>query len=112
MSRRQDTCIRKECPFWHRYGDKCPNYVQGTWLTPEKHEYTTRDCAPKRSMILQQQIYDFMISTRKDYAETRRAMAEVLQLTARASGGDLVIIEGQVEDAKQIEDLTDGKDTD
>jgi hypothetical protein len=111
MSKRRDTCTGKKCPFWKRYGDQCPNYVEGIWLTPDKHEYETKDCAPKRTMILSQQLYDFMVATRKDYAETRRATVEILKVAAGNTGMEL--IEAEFEDQNLIEDKSDhGKDTD
>ena len=97
MSQRKDTCIGKRCPFWKRYEDTCPNYVQGEWITPDKHEYTTKDCAPKRAMILSQQIYDQLICTRKDYANVRKATVDVLKLSTHYAGVDF--IEGEVLEA-------------
>lgn len=109
MKRRQDTCIKERCPFWKRYGTSCPNYVEGEWVTTENERYSTRDCAPKRSMILNQQIYDALIDTRKDYGQVRKAMVDVMTLAAYNGGVDF--IEGTVEEVKQIEDKTDGQDT-
>jgi hypothetical protein len=104
MSQRKDTCHGKKCPFWKRYGEFCPNYVEGKWETPEGHEYETKDCAPKRAMILSQQLYDQLICTRKDYNEMRNATVKILSLTAQANGIEL-ITEGEVVDApKQIEE--------
>ena len=111
MSQRQDTCTGKVCPFWKKYAEQCPNYVEGMWQTPEGHKYETKDCAPKRTMILAQQLYDFMIATRKDYAETRRASVEVLKIAANSVGVDLM--EAEYVDQQQIEDNPNhGKDTD
>ena len=110
MSQRQDTCKGKPCPFWVRYGDMCPNYVEGQWKTNEGHTYSTKDCAPKRSMILCQQLYDQLIATRKDYAGVRKATVEVLQHVSFHNG--IEFIEGEVEDAKLIEDKSNGQDTD
>jgi hypothetical protein len=69
--------------------------VDGKWKTNEGHEYTTKDCAPKRSMILSQQIYDFMTCARKDYNEMRNVAVKVLQLQAMTSGVEL-IVEGDI----------------
>lgn len=113
MSDRTDTCHGKACPFWKRYGEYCPNFVIGKWRTGKGHEYETKDCAPKRSMILSQQIYDSMIGVRMDYNEVRNASEKVLQLAAQSIGVELLIEDGVVEDTKQIEETTDhGKDTD
>jgi len=108
---RQDTCTERKCPFWHRYKDQCPNYVEGQWKTPKGATYQTKDCAPKRSMILTQQLYDFMIGMRQDYADVRKATEAVLQIAACNTGVDLMVIDGEVEDQKQIEEKDHGKDT-
>jgi len=79
MAKRKDTCIGQRCPFWRRYQDTCPNFVKGDWKTVEGHEYETKDCAPKRSMILCQQIYDHMLDVRRDYGHVREANRKVLE---------------------------------
>jgi len=101
---RQDTCKKKKCPFWHRYNEGCPNYVEGQWKTPEGDIYPTSDCAPKRSMILTQQLYNFMIGMRLDYADVRKATEKVLEIAAGNAGVDLVVLEGELEDTKLIEE--------
>jgi hypothetical protein len=105
MSDRRDTCIGKDCPFWVRYNNKCPNYVEGSWETVDGHKYNTQDCAPKRSMILCQQIYDHMLDVRKDYGHVRnsneRAIKLLLEMTRGPMGIGSVI---DVEDAKLIEE--------
>ena len=85
MSQRQDTCI-KTCPFWKKYKKNCPNFVEGRWVTHEGHTYETADCAPKRSMILCQQVYDHMLDVRKDYNEVRNISYNVLQATVGLAG--------------------------
>ena len=85
MSQRINTCDPK-CPFWKKYKKHCPNFIEGRWVTKEGHIYETEDCAPKRSMILCQQIYDQMIDTRKDYNEVRNISYNVLQATVGLAG--------------------------
>jgi len=62
-------------------------------------------------MILTQQLYDFMIGMRQDYADVRKATEAVLQIAACNTGVDLMVIDGEVEDQKQIEEKDHGKDT-
>jgi hypothetical protein len=94
MSRRESTCKTK-CPFWTRYGENCPNYVEGTWESQDGEKYTTKDCAPKRSMILVQQMYDHIIGVRRDYNQFRNASTEVLKPAAQSVGVEL-IVEGDI----------------
>ena len=96
MGRRENTC-RKDCPFWKRYGQLCPNYVDGEWKTNDGEKYRTEDCAPKRSMILTQQMYDHIIGVRRDYNQFRNASVEVLKLAAHTVGVE-VITEGEIVD--------------
>jgi len=110
MAKRQDTCTKEKCPFWIRYKDQCPNYVEGLWKTNEGDTYATADCAPKRTMILTQQLYDFMFGMRIDYANVRKSNVQVLKQLGALEG--LEFIEGKVEEPKLIEEKTDGKDTD
>jgi hypothetical protein len=106
MSRRENTC-NKRCPFWTRYGRHCPNYVEGEWKSREGEKYPVKDCAPKRSMILTQQMYEHIIGVRRDYNQFRNASTEVLKLAAQTVGVEL-IVEGEIEAPKQItEETTD-----
>jgi hypothetical protein len=93
-----------------RYKDTCPNYVEGEWETPDGHTYRTKDCAPKRSMILSQQIYDLMLDTRRDYGKVRTATVQIMRLAAMNTGVEF-IEEGEIVEQKLIEDQTNGKDT-
>jgi len=100
MAQRTDTCNEK-CPFWKKYKKNCPNYVEGQWRTKEGHTYTTMDCAPKRSMILCQQIYDHMIDVRKDYNQVRNAAHGLMRTVAMQN--NFLIEEEEVQEAKLIE---------
>ena len=106
MSQRKDTCHGKACPFWKRYGEYCPNFVEGDWVTVKGHKYSTKDCAPKRAMILSQQIYDHMTCARKDYNEMRNAAVQIFHLASRTNGIEL--IEGEVVDAEDTKLLPEG----
>lgn len=79
MSQRSDTCHGKECPFWKRYQEHCPHFVTGQWVTNDGHKYDTKDCAPKRSMILAQQIYDFILGARQDLNSMRNMNIKLLE---------------------------------
>ena len=103
MANRTDTCNVK-CPFWKKYKDHCPNHVKGMWRTVEGHVYETKDCAPKRSMILCQQIYDHMIDVRQDYNQVRNAASNLMMLVGKQNNIDIMIEHEDVEEAKLIEE--------
>jgi hypothetical protein len=88
----------------------CPNYVEGTWESAEGEKYATFDCAPKRTMILTQQMYDHVIGTRRDYNQMRNATVEILKMAGNSVGVEF-IEDGEVVDQNLIEDQTNGKDT-
>jgi hypothetical protein len=103
---RRDTCKGKPCPFWKKYKDNCPNYIEGQWRSAEGHVYATKDCAPRRSMILVQQIYDHMLDVRKDYGHVRNSNIEVVKAIGRAmqhSTNPLMVLEAE-ETKPQIKD--------
>ena len=102
MSQRQNTC-NKGCPFWKKYKENCPNFVAGQWKTHEGHVYSTKDCAPKRSMILCQQVYDHMLDVRKDYNQVRNATGQLIQLVGTQNNIDVLLGGDTVEEAKLIE---------
>jgi hypothetical protein len=63
-------------------------------------------------MILQQQIYDLLLGTRRDFNKMSNASIKVLQLAAQQVGSELMVVDGDYEEQKQIEENTDnGKDT-
>lgn len=101
--KRSDTCNEK-CPFWKKYKKNCPNFVEGEWRTHEGHTYKTFDCAPKRSMILCQQVYDHMLNVRMDYNTVRNTTEKMLQLVGKQNNIDVLIGSEDVEDAKLIEE--------
>jgi hypothetical protein len=101
MSQRQNTCNEK-CPFWKKYKKDCPNFVEGRWRTKEGHEYDTFDCAPKRSMILCQQVYDHMLDVRKDYGTVRNETYKLMKLVGQQNNIDVLLVD-DIEEAKLIE---------
>jgi hypothetical protein len=103
MSQRSDTCNVK-CPFFKKYKEYCPNFVKGQWRTVEGHVYETRDCAPKRSMILCQQIYDHMIDVRQDYNQVRNSTFNLMRLVGQQNNIDVLIGHEEVQEAKLIEE--------
>lgn len=79
-TRRQDTCPGTPCPFWKRYAEFCPFFVSGVWASHDDGErYETKDCSPKRTMILSQQIYDRMEGVQKSHDNVREANHMVLK---------------------------------
>jgi hypothetical protein len=109
MSRREDTCHGKKCPFWTRYGENCPHYMDIPWEADDGGKYYTKDCAPKRGLLLQLETYNLTLGTRRDTNKTRNVTEKFIQAIVCHSGG---VIEGEVVDQQQIEETTDGKDTD
>ena len=103
MNRRENTCPGKKCPNYKRYGEYCPHLVMCDWESAEGDKYTTTDCAPKRSVKLQQQIYSLILGTRKDTNKTRNVTQKFLEMLVCSPGP---VIDGEVvgDGLKQIEE--------
>lgn len=55
-----DTCKKKKCKLWKKYGEGCPDYIETQWESEENGMRTTKtiaDCAPKRNTLLLMKIW-------------------------------------------------------
>lgn len=54
----ESTC-KMSCPFWKKYQHNCPHYIETTWMPHDESQSpkVIRDCAPKRSLILQLELH-------------------------------------------------------
>jgi len=76
----QDTC-KKECHFWKKYGDKCPNYIRSGWRSSEsQEEITVHDCAPIRTLLMIQELYNKFIGVQQASEETRNVLIDLGRL--------------------------------
>jgi len=96
MPEQKDTCEKEKCPFWKLIaseGKPCPMYVSVTF-TPNKggQPYNVQDCAPIRTILMIQDLYNRMIGIQQSQEKLRneavwvQVVAEVL---GKNSGVDL-----------------------
>lgn len=77
----EDTC-QKECVFYEKYMNRekntiCPFAVQTTWLNEKDGQpKVVQDCAPKRSVIMQTEMFNRLLGLQIDYEEQRNKSAE------------------------------------
>ena len=99
----ENTCNHKECKFYKflkfKELSQCLNYIE-TWWTQEKGEpKLIKDCSPKRTMIMVQELYNQQIRLQQAQEEQRNATTKVvgifnkLALASTIRKGDIHEIE-------------------
>jgi hypothetical protein len=74
----EDTCKKSDCHLWKKYREKCPNYVRSGWRSVESNqEKTIHDCAPIRTMLMLQELYNRLIGVEKVGEQTRNALVQI-----------------------------------
>jgi len=88
----ENTC-NKDCHLWKKYKEKCPNYIRSGWKPENSTEIKyIEDCAPKRTMLMIQELYNRLIGVEKAQEEMRNEAAwvqVVAEVMGRNSGIDL-----------------------
>jgi hypothetical protein len=85
-----DTCNYEKCGFAKkckfRTADECPNYVVSVFTNSKSGESRqVSDCAPKRNLILTQNIYNRLEGIQQASEQTRNAVAPVAELIGNAA---------------------------
>ena len=74
----EDTCLKDKC-FWWNLGDgPCPNYVEGWWAPTEGPPKLICDCAPKRILLLLQEVYNRVLGVQQSNEQQRNVTAQAL----------------------------------
>jgi len=74
----KDTCY-EDCKFWKKYKDKCPNFILTTWTSDDNIPSTFKDCAPKRSVIMQMDMMQMIRGLQVDVEQDRNMQHRVVQ---------------------------------
>ena len=62
----EDTCIREKCPLWKKFKGRCPNFIETGWKEHDKAQpIMVADCAPKRTLLMMQTLYNRFIGVQK-----------------------------------------------
>ncbi len=97
----ENTC-NTGCKLWKKYKESCPNYMETFWKKDEKAEsILIKDCAPKRTFLMIQELYSRLIGVQQAEEEQRDASNKVMgvvqtittQLAARMIAQDPNVIE-------------------
>lgn len=66
------TCVKNDCPLWKKHKEKCPNFIMTGWQSANGGQTkTVEDCAPKRTMLMVQELYNRLIAVEKVVEEQR-----------------------------------------
>ena len=106
----QDTCTTK-CKFWKKYKENCPFFMETLWAPHEgsSQPKTVKDCAPKRSLILQMETFAMIQGLHTASNQERNLQHNVLTaLSIMAPDNPLLKAFEKIEDAPVVE-LIEGK---
>lgn len=82
-----DNTCSKECPLWKKYKDKCPNYIQTTWTNEKGEVKLIEDCAPKRTMLMLQEVYNRLVGVEKSQEQQRNEFSYFTAIIKNAMQG-------------------------
>ena len=70
----ESTCKKEKCPFFLEHGTQCPFLVETWWHTDSGDKKLVEDCAPVRSMLMQQEYYNRAVALQKSHEEARNEL--------------------------------------
>jgi len=83
----EDTCQPERCKLHDLLGgdqDQCPNHLLSTWVSKDGVTKAVHDCAPKRTLLMLQQMENRMLGLQKAQEEQRNESRPVNLLLAKA----------------------------
>lgn len=88
----QSTCDGEKCKLWQLLDGCCPNYIENWWTKPGKKPALVKDCAPKRSLMMLQDIHNAFVSSQQAFEKFRNECIWVqvaAEVVGKAAGVDL-----------------------
>jgi hypothetical protein len=102
----QGTCEKEKCKIWQLLDGSCPNYVE-TWWTPPPltpgPPVLVADCAPKRMLIMIQELSNRLVGVEKSQEEARNETIWVQAIAALIGKNSGLNIEAFVEEKIRLE---------
>jgi len=99
----ENTCNHKECKFYKfmkfKEPAECFNYKESWWTQEKGEPNLVKDCAPTRTIIMVQDLYNRLIGVQKASEQERNAMIKFAQAVNEAK--DIVKIEINDNDLQQ-----------
>lgn len=68
------TCKKEKCPFFKEYAEECPFLVETWWQSDKGEKDLIEDCAPVRSMLMQQDFQSRAIALQKSHEQARNEL--------------------------------------
>lgn len=85
MDELEHTCIGDRCPFYQKCGlnsaRECPNYIEIPWMDANQRVRTTRDCAPKRTLLLHADMAHQIVAIRGEINRLQHSIAALAKAT-------------------------------
>ena len=81
-----DTCKHESCKLHDLLGgtpDECPNYVESWWKNDRGETRLVKDCAPKRTLLMIQELYNQQIRLQCAQDEQRNSAMQLTNIVAR-----------------------------
>lgn len=112
----EDTCTKEKCKLWDLFDGECPNRVTMWWenqLTKQKK--AVDDCAPKRTVLMLQDIHNRLVATQKSAEEMRneavwvQVVAEVLGKNSGVDLGSFVMERQRLIEVQKLKELEEVK---
>jgi len=72
----KSTCKKEKCPFFQQYGKECPFLVETWWESSTGDRDLIEDCAPVRSLLMQQEYYNRSIALQQSHEQARNEQAK------------------------------------
>lgn len=83
----EGTCGKEKCRIWQLLDGECPNYIESWWSPPPTNPgppVLVEDCAPRRTMLMIQELSNRLLGVEKTQEEARnetvwvQAVAELI----------------------------------
>ena len=69
----EETCF-KDCPLWKQFGKECPNFIESGWKDEKTGQVKiVKDCAPRRTMLMLQELFNRIVSLEKASNQARNS---------------------------------------
>lgn len=102
----ENTCHWDNCPFRKKMklkkAEECPNFYENIFVSPKDEKIIVQDCAPIRTMLMVQDVFNRLIGLQKATEGQRNQIAGFLGaagLAVRQIAEDTEVIEGEFTEA-------------
>ena len=70
----ENTCKQNDCKLWKKFKGSCPNYYINSFRNEETGKHSAiKDCAPIRTMLMIQELYNRFIGVQKSNEQQRNS---------------------------------------